>query len=184
MGNYDDGEASRLLASVIDGDRAAFARLYRLTTPRVSAYLCRVLRDKHVVEDILTETYTEVWRAAHKFNGSSMVITWITGIARNLAMNWIKRHKPFASLEEAPEPATVADNDGRWRADVVSAGLRALPRHHCEILALALLEELPYEEISRLLAVPVNTVKSRVFYAKSALRSQFASMGIVRDDVL
>ncbi|HEY8506886.1 MAG TPA: RNA polymerase sigma factor [Steroidobacteraceae bacterium] len=185
MGSYDDAEACALLEATFRGDEPAFARLYAMTSGRVSAYLCRVLRDREAIEDILTETYVEVWRGSGKFRHGSLVITWIIGIARNLAMNWLKRRTTHDSLDDADDIAAPDEgHDSESHRRIVSAGLSALPHHHREILALALLRELPYEEISALLHIPLNTVKSRVFYAKSALRSQLATMGIARDDVI
>ena len=183
---YDDGEAAKLLRAAVAGEEAAFTRLYGLTSPRVAAYLSRLLRDRTVVEDVMIETYVEVWRNAAKFKGGSMVITWIIGIARNLAMNNLKRTKTYASMDDIAEPAAPAStaDEAYAHRQAVTAGLNALSAQHREILALALLREFSYEQISNLLAIPVNTVKTRVFYAKTALREQLGTIGITRDDVL
>jgi RNA polymerase sigma-70 factor (ECF subfamily) len=181
---YDDTELRILLQGVVAHQETAFTRLYGLTSDRVAAYLCRLLRDQDIVEDLVIDTYVELWRNAHKFDGRSAVSTWILGIARNLAMNWLKRRKTYVSLDDVETPADEQPPDDDSDRRVVSAGLAALPVHHREILALALLRELSYEEIGALLSIPVNTVKSRVFYAKAALRERLQAMGITQGDVL
>lgn len=157
-----------LLQAVGACEDGAFTRLYGMTSARVAAYLCRVLRNQEAVHDILVQTYVEVWRNARKFNGGSTAIAWIVGIARSLAMNQLGQQ---ASSED----------DSRRR---VLRALAALPQHHREILALALMREFSYEEIAMLLAIPVNTAKTRVFHAKAALREELQTMGIARQDAL
>jgi RNA polymerase sigma-70 factor (ECF subfamily) len=60
---------------------------------------------------------------------------------------------------------------------VTQRALALLSREHQEILRLVFHEELPYEEISSLLRIPVNTVKTRVYYAKQRLKEQLERMG-------
>ena len=62
-------------------------------------------------------------------------------------------------------------------AAVTQRALAVLSREHQEILRLVFYEELPYEEISVLLRIPINTVKTRVFYAKQRLKEQLERMG-------
>lgn len=183
---YDDAEALRLVHAIRAGDDGQFSCLYAMTRPRVEAYLCRLLRDQSDVDDILIDTYVEVWRGAKHFRGESLVITWIVGIARNIAMNTLKRRRQCESLDAIPEPIAPAANadEQRSRRRLVEKALAAIPRHHREILVLALLQETSYEQLSRLLAAPVNTIKTRVFYAKGILRAQLETMGVTRDDVI
>ncbi len=62
-------------------------------------------------------------------------------------------------------------------AGLTQRALAALSRDHQEILRLVFYEELPYEDIATLLAIPTNTVKTRVFYAKQQLKRQLERLG-------
>jgi RNA polymerase sigma-70 factor, ECF subfamily len=174
-----------LLREVRKGERSAFERLYRMTSGRVAAYLLRLTPGNSDVEDILIDTFVEVWRKPDAYRGHSTVSTWIIGIARNLAMNALRRRRTHGTLEEeAMVLAQESTNEDMARTRFVRTALRALPQQHREVLGLALMREFTYEQIAIVLAIPVNTVKTRVFYAKSALRAQLTAMGIARDDVL
>lgn len=182
---YDETEAVTLLRKASTGQRPAFERLFRMTSGRVAAYLLRLMPGNSDVEDILIDTFVEVWRKPEAYHGHSAVSSWIIGIARNLAMNSLRRRRHHSTLDdEAMLMAQESVHEDLSRTRFVRAALRELPHRHREILALALLREFTYEQIASVLLIPVNTVKSRVFYAKSALRAQLLSKGIARDDVL
>jgi RNA polymerase sigma-70 factor (ECF subfamily) len=174
-----------LLREVAAGERFAFERLFRMASGRVAAYLLRLTPGNSDVDDILIETFVEVWRKPEAYRGHSTVSSWIIGIARNLAMNALRRRRHHGTLEEeAMILAQESTNEDIAHTRFVRAALRSLPQHHREILALVLMREFTYEQIAIVLAIPVNTVKTRVFYAKGALRAQLMAMGIARDDVL
>ena len=92
-----------LLKKVSEGSEEAFKELYDLTHKRVYFYLYRLLRDKALVEDILVETFTEVWKGADKYKGKSQVITWMMGISRNLAMNELRKVKGHENIDDFPD---------------------------------------------------------------------------------
>jgi RNA polymerase sigma-70 factor (ECF subfamily) len=182
---YVEAEAVTLLRQVSAGEHTAFERLYRMVSGRVAAYLLRLTPGNSDVEDVLIDTFVEVWRKPDAYRGCSTVSSWIIGIARNLAMNALRRRRHHGSLEkEAMMLAQESTNEDMARTRFVRAALRALPQQHREILALALMRDFSYEQIAFVISIPVNTVKTRVFYAKTALRAQLQAMGIARDDVV
>src|SRR5664280_2068876 len=85
-------DLSRLLARAGIGDRAAFATLYERTSPHLFAVVLRINRDRAQAEDILQEVYVNVWRAAQSFDAlQSQPLTWLTSIARNRAIDSLRR---------------------------------------------------------------------------------------------
>src|SRR6187431_1644965 len=89
-------ERSRELAGLLSrtalGDRAAFAQLYERTSGHLFAVLVRVQRDRALAEDLLQEVYVSVWRAAGAFDAArSQPLTWLTSIARNRAIDSLRR---------------------------------------------------------------------------------------------
>ena len=85
-------DLSRLLARAGLGDRAAFATLYERTSSHLFAVVLRINRDRAQAEDILQEVYVNVWRAASSFDAAqSQPLTWLTSIARNRAIDSLRR---------------------------------------------------------------------------------------------
>ena len=91
-------ELAALLARTALGDRAAFARLYERTSGHLFAVVLRVQRDRAQAEDLLQEVYVNVWRAAAAFDAArAQPLTWLTSIARNRAIDSLRRRKTEVS---------------------------------------------------------------------------------------
>jgi len=171
-----------LIKAVALGDSAAFEHLYRRYESRVYQFVLALLHDQKLAEDTVVEVMVGVWQGAARFSGASRLSTWIFGIARHKAMDTLRDK---TRLEQATVPLERVINlphlgDGPEEM-TEQRKIEALMRHafaklslqHQQILRLAFHEELPYQEIARLLDIPVNTVKTRVFYAKRQLKRHF-----------
>ena len=173
-----------LLASVAAGHMAAFEELYRRYEKRVFHYICTFLHDRGAAEEALSDTMLAVWQGAGKFSQTSRLSTWIFGIARHKALDAMRRNvrrQQDVELDRAGDLAQPDTNpiDEIQRDEVAVLTKKAIDRlsqDHREILYLAFYEELPYEDIALLLAIPVNTVKTRVFYAKQQLKQHLSSL--------
>jgi RNA polymerase sigma-70 factor (ECF subfamily) len=142
------------------------------------------VRSETLAEDVVIETMTAVWRGAQGFARSSRVSTWIFGIARHKALDAIRKstHEMVSldaadGVEDTAENAAQSAERGSNAREMLRA-LELLSDDHREVLRLAFYEELPYDEIAALLAIPTNTVKTRVFYAKQQLKRQLEDLGI------
>jgi RNA polymerase sigma-70 factor (ECF subfamily) len=173
------------MLSIAAGDLPAFERLYRLYEKRVFQYVYGLVYDTTLAEDVTGEAMMAVWKGAVTFAGTSRVSTWIFGIARHKALDALRRsgrHVRDVALEEAADLPAPQDcpTDTLYRkqnAAVLRSALKTLSREHQEVLRLVFYEELPYEEIAALLSIPVNTVKTRVYYAKQQLKLQLERLG-------
>jgi len=176
---------TRLLAKVAQGDHAAFRELYESMSRSVYFYLYRILRDESLAEDVQVEVFTQVWKGAARFQGRSKVKTWVFGIARNLAMNALRKNRHHANIddyqhiadENQPNPD---DADRRW---LLQKAMGMVSDKHREVLDLVFFQQMNYQEIAEILAISVNTVKTRVFYAKSALRKAIGKLGVAHDEI-
>ncbi len=97
------GREFELVKRVSGGDEIAFNELYDQTHKKVYFYLFRIFKEESLTEDIVVETYVEVWRNAKSFKGNSRVLTWIIGIARNLAMNRFKKMHYLERIDDFPD---------------------------------------------------------------------------------
>src|SRR6201990_2459042 len=91
-----------LIGEVAKGDQAAFERLYVATRAKLYGVVLRILRRQDLSEEVIQETYVKIWSNAGQFNPAlSSPITWMASIARNRAID-IVRKKSEVSIEEEP----------------------------------------------------------------------------------
>jgi RNA polymerase sigma factor (sigma-70 family) len=185
-------DLSRLLARSSLGDRAAFATLYERTSLHLFAVVLRINRDRAQAEDILQEVYVNVWRAASSFDAAqSQPLTWLTSIARNRAIDSLRRGQTRPRLRTANAGLDGRDNEDDDVYDTVADGapgpldllsqaaesralaacmdkLSALQR---QSVALAFYQGLSHAEVAERLRQPLGTVKSWVRRSLMILKS-------------
>ncbi len=164
-----------LIRAIASGDTDAFERLFIRFSRRLLRYITSITGDVHAAEDLLIEVMFTVWQKAPHFEHRSRVSTWIMGIARHKAFDFIRRMKnriPPAELlnYETTEPSPHEYYEDVERLILFEEAFFRLNPIHREVLQLAFGEGLSYREIAELLECPLNTVKTRVFYARQYLR--------------
>src|ERR671917_915652 len=162
-----------LVRRVAQGDERALSELYDRYSRPVYATGERLLGDAHLAEDLVQETFTNVWRAAAAFDPSrASFATWLYQVTRNRAVDLARRRRvrPQSAGDEwlraipgGPEPEASVDG---W--DVAWA-LSRIPEEHREVLTLAYFEGLSQREISLRTGVPLGTIKSRTTVALKRL---------------
>ena len=81
-----------LIAAVAKGDEAAFERLYAATRAKLFGVVLRILRRQDLAEEVIQEAYVKIWNSAGQFNpGLSSPITWMASIARNRAIDVVRK---------------------------------------------------------------------------------------------
>src|SRR5574341_324882 len=176
-----------LIAAIASGDRQAFERLYRGYEHRLHQYLCILLRDDVIAEEVAVEVMVAVWKGAKTFRGGSQVSTWIFGIARHKALDALRRvtranqrSVPLETLLEQADPqeGPLAAAEQEKLAQITQRALAALSAAHQEAIRLAYYEEMTYAEIAGIIGCPVNTGKSRLFKAKQRLKRSLDRLGL------
>ncbi|MDE1146034.1 MAG: sigma-70 family RNA polymerase sigma factor [Azospirillaceae bacterium] len=172
-----DIHARHLLAIATQGDRAAFAALFRHFAPRIKSYLAGSGVPPMVAEELAQEAMLTVWRKAAFFDPArAAASTWIFTIARNLRVDALRRDragdKAVAQeplLPPEPEQADTivgaAELAGRLRAT-----LDSLPPDQLAVVRLSFFEDAPHPDIAQRLGIPLGTVKSRLRLAMNRLR--------------
>ncbi len=150
------------------GSLPAFAELFSRYRGPLYGFFRRRLNGDQRAEDLTQETFMAVIRAAERYTPSAMVRTYLYGIAMNLlAAERRRRAKDSPPGRESPEPATrEAPDSVLW----IRQALDKLDDAEREILMLREYEQLSYAEIAELLKLPVNTVRSRLFRSRMALK--------------
>ena len=154
-------------------DEAAFAELVERYQPRLRYYLRKVLLDGPAAEDALQDVWLSVFRAVPRLADAGAFRAWVYRIARDRAAREFRTrrppHRPLGEAEPAGEPA----DDDRFTAEDaarVHAALDELSPDHREVLVLRFVEGMTYDEAARVVGCHVGTVRSRLHYAKAALR--------------
>jgi RNA polymerase sigma-70 factor (ECF subfamily) len=154
---------------------ADFEELFRAHQAMVYAWIVRIVRDPAAAEDLTIDAFWRVYRARARFDETRAFAPWVRRIASNCALNYLRRPRPLPLTVEASW--TPAVEDPAVRTGIVKA-FEALPAKLRAAATLALVEELPYDEIASALGITVAAVKSRVFRATRKLRSRLERMGI------
>src|SRR5215469_14021214 len=100
-----------LIAAVAKGDEAAFERLYAATRAKLYGVVLRILRRQDLAEEVVQEAYVRIWKSAGQFNpGLASPITWMATIARNRAIDLMRKKRETLIEEESSETEAVADS--------------------------------------------------------------------------
>ncbi len=181
-------ELSQLLARSGLGDRAAFARLYERTSGHLFAVALRIQRDRALAEDLLQEVYVSVWKAAAGFDAArSQPLTWLTHIARNRAIDSLRRAQAQPRTEslsndeddDRPDPHEALPSDEAGPLELLGRASEQRELTLCmehltppqrQSVALAFFDGLSHAEVAEHLREPLGTVKSWVRRALQVLK--------------
>ncbi|MEH2510449.1 RNA polymerase sigma-70 factor (ECF subfamily) [Nitrobacteraceae bacterium AZCC 1564] len=161
-------ELSSLLASVARRDEAAFERLYEATSAKLFGVVLRILKRQDLAEEVIQDAYVKIWNSAGQFNpGLSSPITWMASIARNRAIDVVRKRSEI-SIEEEPAAMDVASDmpDPLVRKDMTEELQRILdcigqlePQRQ-RLVLLAYYNGWSREQLSRKFDTPLNTIKT------------------------
>jgi RNA polymerase sigma-70 factor, ECF subfamily len=155
------------------GDEAAFAALVTRYSPRLRYYVRKLLGDRSEdADDVLQDVWFDVFRALPRLIDPTAFPHWLYRIARDRTMRRLRKRgrlaRPLLDDDLADE-----DDDERFtaaHAERIHAALNELAPEHREVLVLRFLEDMSYEDVARVVGSPLGTVRSRIHYAKHALR--------------
>ncbi len=188
--NWQDMTDFDLIKSCIPDNQHAFEALYHRYEKRVFRYLLTMVADAALAEEILVEVMLAVWKGLTTFQGQSKVSTWIFGIAHHKAVDGLRKVTsqqrgsiPIENIAESPDPhdGPLEETNKNRLAELTNQAMLNLSSDHREILHLTFHEGQSYPEISELLGIPVNTVKTRVYYAKQQMKKTLQHQGVTED---
>ncbi len=185
-----DAEAGDLLRRARDGDPRAFEQLARQSERALYGHVLRIVANSADAEDVVQDAFVSVWRSLGAFQGGSFR-AWVFRIATNRAIDVIRARRRRGELPLEPseddevewaEPAAsgpgLAELAGQSEAvSIVEQALGTIPAEQRAALLLRDVEGFAYEEIARIMAVEVGTVKSRIHRARVAVRNVLVQRG-------
>jgi len=184
----DEAQLAAWMAQIAERDERALSALYDATSSRVYGLVLRIVRRPAWAEEVVEDTYFQVWRQALRFDaGRGRAMTWLLGMARSRAIDTLRRESRFdhATLEDDEAPTLVDTglraldelldlNQGQATLQRALLTLGAQPR---QLVALAFLRGLSHEEIAAQTELPLGTVKSQIRRALIILRQLLSEPG-------
>jgi RNA polymerase sigma-70 factor (ECF subfamily) len=188
-----------LMAAYQDGDMQAFGQLLSRHQKPIFNYLYRFLKNSEAAEEAFQEVFLRLIRSRKDYKPSAKFTTWLYTLARHYCIDQLRKkrfheHSSFederdrvrgsrehglAFCEESQAHEMSSANQLKERLDGL---LEELNPEQKEVFLMREVQGLPFEEISQVTHVSVNTVKSRMRYALQFLQRRFKELGVTPED--
>jgi RNA polymerase sigma-70 factor (ECF subfamily) len=155
-------------------DRDALAELIGRYDQPLRYFINRLMQDHAKAEELFQETWLAVIRKIHTLKRPEAFTTWLYRIARNKVYQELRDRKQFTELHEELAAPDVTDDELSLSDDVAKLHkcLERLTPEHKEVLMLRFLEQMSYEQMAEVLDCNLGTVRSRIHFAKLALKKE------------
>ncbi|MYC74662.1 sigma-70 family RNA polymerase sigma factor [Candidatus Poribacteria bacterium] len=177
----------QLIRRILSGDDAAFNALVRKHQKGIHALAWRKVGDFHIAEEIVQDTFLQVYKHLAQLKNPNQFSGWMYVIASRLCLKWLQKNKnksamqsledtPVAEIEESSYTHYVSEQrlteSTERRHELVKKLLAQLPESERTVVTLHFLGEMTAKEIGKLLGVSVNTIKSRLRRGRKRLQEQ------------
>lgn len=178
-------EDLRTIKKALKGDTSAFEALVKKYDSRVYYICLEITKNTADAEDAAQESFIKAYGYLGRFRGDSAFSTWMYSIARNSALDVIRRRKETVNIDEQAElPGETLEFDpegsavSKESANTLKKLILALPEDFRQVLILREIEGCQYSEIAEMLGIGEGTVKSRLSRARSKLREAITNSGL------
>lgn len=174
---------NELICRLQSGDQSAATELYESTREDLHYYILKTVNDRFLAEDLLQDTYMEIFQTIHKLTAPEAYVTWSRQVAYHRCTAYFrKRHELLADENEDGQTVfdTLAEDREEFIPDqalekeelkkTISQMIDQLPEEQRSALVLRYFDELSLADIAKVQNVPENTVKSRLSYGRKAIR--------------
>ena len=172
LAEHADALDRALLDRHVGGDSAAFSELVRRHQDRLWAVALRTLGDREEAADAVQDALLSAYRAAGGFRGDAKVSTWLHRIVVNACLDRVRRQQARPTVPLPDDDRHLAAGDAlanRELATDLGRALATLPTEQRLAIVLVDAQGYPVDEVARLLAIPVGTVKSRCSRGRARL---------------
>ena len=179
----DGASDAECVQRVQEGESDAFETLVRRHQKTIFNLVYRMLGDYDEAAEMTQETFLSAYRSIDRFRGEANFSTWLYRIAINHATTrrksvatWQQRSVPLDQTEDIRDRQLNPEERAAQKdvQDKVQSALNSLDPEDATVILLRDLQDTPYEEVARILEVPLGTVKSRLHRARQALKARLA----------
>jgi RNA polymerase sigma-70 factor (ECF subfamily) len=154
-----------------------FERIVRDYQDRIFRLAVAMLGDRDAAQEAAQEVLVRVWKGLPGFRGESSLSTWIYAVTRNACLSALRRRPVVTASLDAPGPRREMDRRAaaEWSgapSPDAAALLERLPAKYRQVAALFYMQEKSYDEVARMLDLPVGTVKTYLFRARQRLAEE------------
>jgi RNA polymerase sigma-70 factor, ECF subfamily len=185
-GGLDDAQ---LVQASQRGDQDAFAVLMQRHQRRVFNMILRMLQDYEEANEITQEAFLAAWKGLPAFRGEALFSTWLYRIAYNCCLRQLEQRKQERTLQVAMQAEQILQrmNEEKLAEEMIELHdwqiavrkqLEKLPTRYRLVLILRHLQEMTYEEMAVVLAIPVGTIKTHLFRARHLLKERLLAQHI------
>lgn len=182
---------NKRIKQVLKGDQSAYADIVSLYQQSLYQVCYRMLGNKEEAEDAAQEAFIKAYIHLHTYDQKRKFSTWLYRIATNLCIDRIRKKKPDYYLDAAVPGTDGLDMYSQLSVDEllpeeelermelqerIQYEISRLPDKYRAVIILKYIEELPLQEISDILDIPLGTVKTRVHRGREALRKQLGDL--------
>lgn len=180
-------EDSQHIKEALAGDDSAYSKLMKKYHDAIFGFIFRMVHDREQVEDLTQEAFIKAFASLKNFNEEFAFSTWLYKIATNNSIDFIRKRKlqmysidkPIESKDsdytfELPDDSYEADREliSDQKAVLLKQAIDQLPEKYRRVILLRHSEERSYEEIAKMLKLPIGTIKAHIFRARELLYRQ------------
>ncbi|MFN7941693.1 MAG: sigma-70 family RNA polymerase sigma factor [Thermoanaerobaculia bacterium] len=182
----DERPDDALVRAVLQGDREVYGVLVGRYQTRLVNYLYRLVRNLDEAHDLAQEVFLRTYQALDRFDPQYRFSTWLFRVAQNAAIDVIRKRRfrlvPLGKTEDEAgdktheleladdDPGALAKLETHERDRAIQRAIDALPWDYRELIVMRHYGELAYEEIASAKAMPLGTVKNKLFRARQMLK--------------
>lgn len=160
---------------IADGNKVALEELYSKTRTYVYGYALSMLSNVNDAEDVMQDTYVNIYKYASMYNPRNKPLAWILTITKNLCLNKLKKmkNKKEVDISEVEHKITKGKKNEHHDYVFVKTILEELTEEERKIVLLSSVDGLKYREIAHLLELNLSTVLSKYHRAMKKLRAKY-----------
>lgn len=187
-----------LLSRIAEHDTSALEVFYDRHAQLVYNLIMRIVRDAGAADEVLQDTFLQVWTKASDYRGSGVVAAWLCRIARNKSLDRLRREKvrpqvvtstltadEHETWSTTPTPGPNVEQQAgiAWQREQLQTALVAIPYEQRHCLELAYFEGLSQQQIATQLSTPLGTVKTRIRLGVERLARLLHDTGFRAEDI-
>ncbi|REG90538.1 RNA polymerase sigma factor [Algoriphagus antarcticus] len=166
---------TNLISKVLKGDRSAQFQLFELTKGILFSICYRVMNDEDEANDVLQDSYVEIFQKIHTLKHSEALIGWMKTITIRKAILHSRKKIHFEPIEDV-EIESSEDFDSWFDAEMLDQAIQSLPNGARAVFLLIEVEGYSHKETAELLGIAESTSKSQLHYAKSLLKKRITKL--------
>jgi len=179
---HDFLQEKNLIRAAKGGSLKAFEEILFLYEKEIFGYILRMVNHYHDAQDLTQETFLKLYEHIERVDEEKSIRPWIYKIATNTVYDWLRKKKnrkevfsidndanPFETMDTVLPYYTIEKQEKRKEFQEMLSELKPTYRN---VLTLFYQEELSYQEIARILNIPINTIKTHIRRAKEALKKK------------